>query len=265
MSEQDSVAPGAPAGADAAERLVAEGGSYELLKKRLQTQGELLLQKTGDLNQARVSEFGKAEQSLLLRTRARTENNCVARDLVRIGDVLLFGYNVFIGLRKETAVSDVFALYRMAEHDGADELESVPLAGSFLDDPRFVADFRELYAYYTQDKLLAAFQIGQQLHDLRVFRWHIEADGEVRYMDNRGERDMALPPTHDFEWTVATREHHVGGKHPHINVLDTVFVETMGGDLTVKIENNTEVGLGIYSEPVEDLHQSLADAEVAWA
>ncbi|MDR7152082.1 hypothetical protein J2W49_004058 [Hydrogenophaga palleronii] len=275
MSEQDSVAPGAPAGADAAERLVAEGGSYELLKKRLQTQGELLLQKTGDLNQARVSEFGKAEQSLLLRTRARTENNCVARDLVRIGDVLLFGYNVFIGLRKETAVSDVFALYRMAEHDGADELESVPLAGSFLDDPRFVADFRELYAYYkqatllqlrvTQDKLLAAFQIGQQLHDLRVFRWLIEADGEVRYLDNRGERDMALPPTHDFEWTVATREHHVGGKHPHINVLDTVFVETTGGDLTVKIENNTEVGLGIYSEPVDDLHQSLADAEVAWA
>lgn len=275
MSRQDPVAPGGEAGADAVERLVAEGGSYELLKKRLQTQGEQLLGQTQALNQARVGEFGKAEQRLLLRTRARTENNCVARDLVRIGDVLLFGYNVFIGLRKETAVGDVFALYRLAEHDGADELESVPLAGSFLDDPRFVADFRELYAYYrqatllqlrvTQDKLLAAFQIGQQLHDLRVFRWHIEADGQVRYLDNRGERDMALPPTHDFEWTVATREHHVGGKHAHINVLDTVFVETTGGDLTVKVENNTESGLGIYSEPVEDLHQSLTDAEVAWA
>ena len=275
MSTQETTASGPANDADAAERLVAEGGSYELLKKRLQTQGDQLLQQTGALNAARVNEFGKSEQTLLLRTRARTENNCVARDLVRIGDVLLFGYNVFIGLRKETAVGDVFALYRLAEYDGADELESVPLAGSFLDDPRFVADFRELYAYYkqatllqlrvTQDKLLAAFQIGQQLHDLRVFRWHIEIDGSVRYVDNRGERDMALPPTHDFEWTVATREHHVGGKHPHINVLDTVFVETTGGDLTVKIENNTESGLGIYSEPVEDLHQSLADAEVAWA
>ncbi len=275
MSTQDPAAPGGETGVDDTERLVAEGGSYELLKKRLTTQGDALLGKAQALNEARLAAFGRSEQQLLLRTRARTENNCVARDLVRIGDVLLFGYNVFIGLKKETAVGDVFALYRVAEHDGADELEAVPLAGSFLDDPRFVADFRELHAYYkqatllqlrvTQDKLLAAFQIGQQLHDLRVFRWSIEPGGAVRYVDNRGERDMALPPTHDFEWTVAKREDHVGGKYPHINVLDTIFVETLGGDLTVKIENNTETGLGIYSEPVEDKHQALVDAEVAWA
>lgn len=275
MSDEHT-ASGAPAASqDDVERLVAEGGSYELLKKRLTTQGDALLKKTQALNEARLNAFGRSEQGLLLRTRARTENNCVARDLVRIGDVLLFGYNVFIGLKKETAVGDVFALYRLAEHDGADELEAVPLAGSFLDDPRFVADFRELHAYYkqatllqlrvTQDKLLAAFQIGQQLHDLRVFRWSIEPGGALRYVDNRGERDMALPPTHDFEWTVARREDHVGGKHPHINVLDTLFVETVGGDLTVKIENNTETGQGIYSEPVEDKHQALVDAEVAWA
>lgn len=260
---------------DAVEKLVSEGGSYELLKKRLQTQGEQLLAKAKSLNEARLNEFGRADQSLLMRTRARTENNCQARDLVRIGDVLLFGYNVFIGLRKETAVSDVFGLYRLAPHDGADDLEAVPLAGSFLDDSRFLADFKELYAYYkqatliqlrvTQDKLLAAFQIGQQLGDVRVFRWNVRSDGAVQYVDNRGERDMALPPTHDFEWTVATREDQVGGKHAHVNVLDTLFVETIGGDLTIKIENNTESGLGIYSEPVEDLHQSLTDAEIAWA
>lgn len=261
--------------ADAAATLLADGGSYELLKQRLAVQGEALLTKTRQLNADRLAEFGRSEQSLILRTRARTENNCVARDIVRIGDRLLFGYNVFIGLRKETAVGDVFALYRLAESAGAEELEALPLAGSFLDDPRFVADFRELYAYYkqasllqlrvTQDKLLAAFQIGQQLHDLRVFRWSIETSGEIRYIDNRGERDMALPPTHDFEWTPTTREDQVGGRHPHLNILDTVFVETVGGDLTVKVENNTESGLGIYSEPVEDKNQSLADAEIAYA
>ena len=48
-------------------------------------------------------------------------------------------------------------------------------------------------------------------------------------------------------------------------MLDTVFVETVGGDLTVKVENNTETGLGIYSEPVEDANQSLDDAEIAYA
>lgn len=261
--------------AAATERMVADSGSYELLKKRLALQGETLLRKAQALNGARLAEFGQSDQALVLRTRARTENNCVARDIVRIGDVLLFGYNVFIGLRKETAVGDVFALYRLEGQGKDEELQGVPLAGSFLEDPRFTSDFRELYAYYkqatltqlrvTHDKLLAAFQIGQQLHDRRVFRWQIERDGSVRYVDNRGERDIALPASHDFEWTPTTREDQVGGRFPHVNVRDTVFIETTGGDLTVKIENNTETGLGIYSEPVEDKNQSLADAEIAHA
>ncbi|MGJ7573206.1 DNA repair ATPase [Variovorax sp. RB2P76] len=283
QSTQDTEDTAAPPGTEAqtaqTEALVSGSGSYDLLKKRLETQGEGLLKKTQALNEQRLAEFGRSDQTLILRTRARTENNAAARDLVRIGDLLLFGYNVFIGLRKETAVSDVFGLYRLlspgeAGADG-DELQPVPIAGTFLEDTRFASDFRELYAYYkqatllqlrvTQDKLLAAFQIGQQLHDVRVFRWAIERDGRISYIDNRGERDIALPASHDFEWTVATREDHVGGKHPHVNVLDTVFVETLGGDLTVKIENNTETGLGIYSEPVEDKSQSLTDAEIAWA
>ncbi|ROZ79037.1 DNA repair ATPase [Ramlibacter sp. WS9] len=261
--------------ADAAAGLVAASGSYELLKTRLSAQGDALRQKSQVLNDARLAQFGRAEQALVLRTLARTENNCVARDIVRIGDQLLFGYNVFIGLRKETAVGDVFGLYRLASREGAQDLESVPLPGSFLEDARFASDFKELYAYYKNaqliqlrvvpGKLLAAFQIGQQLHDLRVFRWQVDADGTIHYLDNRGERDIALPPSHDFEWTATTREDHVGGKHPHVNILDTVFVETVGGDLTIKVENNTESGRGIYSEPVEDANQSLADAEIAYA
>jgi len=261
---------------DVTESLVAESGSYELLKKRLADRGARLFQKTQTLNEARLAEFGRATQSLILRTRARTENNCVARDLTRIGDLLLFGYNVFIGLRKETTVADVFSLYRLAENaENVEELEPVPLAGTFLDNPRFIADFRELYTYYKQasllqlrvhqHKLFAAFQIGEKITDLRVFRWALENDGRLQYIDNRGEREIALPPTHDFEWTLCTREQHVSGRHPHINILDTVFVETVGGDLTIKVENNTETGLGIYAEPVEDKNQSLADAEIAYA
>ena len=262
---------------------VAESSSYDLLKKRLETQGDQLLAKAQALNAERVAQFGQREQQLLLRTRARTEHNCVARDLAYIGgNRLLFGYNVFMGLRRETRVEDVFAIYELAHHgaDAAgnpetDELVQVPLAGSFLDNPRFVADFNELYTYYkqatlqllrpTQDFLLASFQIGQQAQDIRVFRWARGNDGSLKYVDNRGERDLAPPPSHDFAWTPLTREHHVGGAHPHINVLDTVFVETTGGTLTVKIENNTETGLGIYDEPVDDANQALGDAEVAYA
>ena len=50
-------------------------------------------------------------------------------------------------------------------------------------------------------------------------------------------------------WTQTTREQHVARTAiPHINIEDEVFVETVGGDLTVKVEDNTEDGLGIYRE-----------------
>ena len=253
---------------------IAEGGSYDLLKRRLMQHGEALVGKVQALNEARIGAFGKSDLRLKARLRARTENNCVARDIVRVGDTLLFGYNVFIGLRKDIQVADVFGLYRLNEAEGADELVPADPANSFLTDPRFVLDFRELYTYYkhaslvrlrvNQQKLLAAFQIGQTVNDLRVFRWSIENDGSVKYIDNRGERDIALPPTHDFEWVVTGRDEHVNGKCPHVNILDTIFVETVGGDLTVKIENNTESGLGIYSEPVVDQNQALVDADIQY-
>ena len=43
-----------------------------------------------------------------------------------------------------------------------------------------------------------------------------------------------------------------------------MFVETINGDLTVKIENNTEDGLGVYSEAVEEQDQSMDDASIAY-
>ncbi len=252
-----------------------QSSSFDLLRTRLNAHGASLAQQAGALNSARLDEFGRADTVLLARTRARTENNCVARDLVQVGESLVFGYNVFIGLRKEVRVADVFALYRMRENGAEVNLEVQKLDGSFLNDPRFVTEFTELYNYYrnaqlaqlrvNQGKLLAAFKIGDRATDLRVFRWQIETNGALTYIDNRGERDMALPPTHDFEWLTTSRDQHVIGKYPHINILDILFVETIGGDLTIKLENNTETGLGIYSEPVEDKNQSLTDAEVAYA
>jgi hypothetical protein len=53
--------------------------------------------------------------------------------------------------------------------------------------------------------------------------------------------------------------------HPHIAIADRVFVECVGGDLTIKVENNTESGEGIYSEPVENPDQTLDDAEIGYA
>ena len=257
------------------QQAVAEGEAFEVIRKRLEQQGLALQSKIDRLNGLRAKAFGQTELKIIGRVRVRTDNNCVPRDIVRVGNnLMLFGYNVFIGLKKETQVEDVFSLYQILETDGGFDVEPYSQPSQFLSDSRFVSDFKELYRYYkstrllslqvTHERLLAVFQIGQKLEDIRVFRWQIQND-QISYIDNRGERDLPKHPAHDFEWRPTRREDHVAGSHPHVSILDEVFVETIGGDLTVKVENNTEDGLGIYREPVDDPHQSLADAEIAYA
>ncbi|WNG47046.1 AAA family ATPase [Archangium minus] len=254
-----------------------EGGSYEVIRARLLAQAEALGNKATDLNERRKKLFGGTELTVIGNERVRTEHNCVPCDIVGVGKYLLFGYNVFIGLKKEMSVADVFSLHKFEKTAEGFDFSLVPPseAGGFLQDPRFVKDFGELYKYYkdarllqlrrNETKLLAIFQTGQSQRDIKVFRFALDVEGNATYIDNQGERDHVFPASHDFEWKVATRENYVLGQHPHVNVLDQVFVETVKGDLTIKVENNTTDGLGIYREPVDDPDQSLDDAEFAYA
>ena len=255
---------------------VAEAGAYDVIRKRLEEQGKQLQTQAQALNEQRLAEFGGVEMHAIARTRVRTENNCIARDIVQVGEQILFGYNVFIGLKKETKIKDVFSLFELKQDGDSYELVEANIEQSFLYDSRFKGDFDELYRYYKEarlvklikksGKLLAGFQVGERANDIRVFRWSISPDGNTfDYIDNRGERDIQPPSQYDFEWVETDRDDFVHGKHPHVNILDTVFVEAIGGDITVKIEDNTEDGLGIYSEPVEEKNQSLDDGEISYA
>lgn len=274
----------APALADAppsaVDQAVAQGGAYEVLRQRLLTLGARVEAVATDLNTRRLAEFGDSTLALLGRFRIMTEHSSLGRDVVEVpdgrgGSLLLFGFNVFTGLKTQTRVSDVFGLYHLSDLNGQYDVEPVSPAGTFLADATFQRDFEELYAYYKDarllqlavrdGRLLAAFQIGARSSDMRVFRWAIRPDGTLSYLDARGNADLKLPAPFDFAWTRAGRELEVSGRHPHLNILDTLFVETSGGDLTVKVENNTETGEGIYSEPVEDRTQSLDDAQFEFA
>lgn len=254
---------------------VAEGGSYELIQRRLSALGSDLNKQIKQLNEDRINTFGSTDMNVDARVRVRTEHNCVARDIAAIGDTLLFGYNVFLGLKRNITVADVFSLHQLKDNQGEIEIVNLPMAGSFLEHPDFVRDFNELYTYYKKtflshvyrqgSKVFAVFQIGERLDDIRVFRWGIDANNQVSYIDNRGERDIKQPENFDFEWQKVSREQQEQGKHPHFNLFDTLFVEAIGGSITLKVENNTEQGQGIYSEPVEDEHQSLDDADIHYA
>jgi hypothetical protein len=245
-----------------------ERGTYEIIRNRLKAHAGELRARLEKLNAARRDVFGSIETRLLNTERVTTENNCVPRDIVALGDKLLFGYNVHIGLRKETVPSDVFAVYRFADN----QFHPEPL--TLLDDERFQHDFAQLYKYYRSTTfarfsrqaahLFMVFRVGKDVGDVKTFKWLIEGD-QVRYLDNRSDHEFRYPPQHEFEWQRTTREMHRSGLHPHISIEDRIFVETVGGDLTIKVEDNTADGGGIYAEDVDNKDQVLDDADIYYA
>ncbi|MEU9378485.1 DNA repair ATPase [Streptomyces sp. NPDC048255] len=247
-----------------------DAGTYEVLRDRLATQARELARRTEGLNTARIAEFGAAGLTLTGSERLSTEDNRTPRDIVAVGELLLFGYNGSSGQGPEKSVGDVLALYDR-------DLNPLPdsAAPGLLDAPGFIREFGALHRYYqgarllqlrrVDGKLLAVFQTGEQAEDIRVLRWSLTPGGEARFLDAQGERDHVFPPTHDVEWRETTRDDHVLGRHPHTSIDGRLFVSTVGGALTVKTENDTETGEGIHREPVDEPLQSLADAEVAFA
>ncbi len=269
----------APKQAQAAEGESAkelEGGSYDVIRKRLLDTAGQLSKKAEELNARRTKTFGGSQLALITTERVRTENNCVPRDIRQVHGNLLFGYNVFVGLRTETHVNDVFSVHKFVQNGEAFDVSQIEVGPDhFLADPTFLRDFSDLYRYNKDTKLLmirtaetrllAIFQVGTAVSDVKVLRWGLAKDGSIKYLDARGDEDNVLPRQHAFGWKPLGREDQVSGDHPHYNINDEVFVETLHGDLTVKVENNTRDGRGVWREPVDDTNQSLDDAEVAWA
>lgn len=245
------------------------GGTYEILRNRMRESASQLRARLASLNADRATVFGNIETKLLATERVTTEHNCVPRDLISIGNHFLLGYNVQFGLKTETHLPDVFACYRLDNM----QFHSESLQ-CLLDNNRFQSDFTDLYRFYKQtafSRFYAAgpfiyfvFQVGRTTADIKAFKWR-NAGGNFEYIDNRSEHEVVAPPQHEFAWRRTTRDQHHYGRHPHISIEDRVFVETVGGDLTIKVENNTETGAGIYAEPVEHADQTLDDAEIYYA
>ncbi len=243
--------------------------TYDVVRRRLEGQAAELAAAAGRLATRRQELFGGTKLELVTTWRVRTEHACQPRDLVHVDGRFILGFEVVLGLQSRISPAEV--LIELEEQGGS----LVPVPARITAQPEFVKDFAEVFQYYkearllhlraTATRLLAAFQTGSRLTDLRVLRWDRRADGSVAYLDNRGLPDYQFPVSHDFTWTRTTREMHVQGAHPHINILDTIFVECVHGDLTVKVEDNTATGQGVYAEPVDDPTQGLDDAEIHFA
>ncbi len=243
-----------------------------MIRARLDQHGASLRERVEALNAARHEVFGSIPTELLSTGHVATTHNCVARDLIGLGEGLyLLGYNIQFGLKQTTDLADVFGLCKW---DGDRGFQPMPLEDA-LGDAAFNEDFLSLFRYY-RDTLFVKFMIlGPHLHivmrtgkvedDFKTFKWRIVGDGKLEYLGNRSDHECRFPELVEFQWQRAHRDMQRKGEHPHISVEDRVYVETIGGDLTIKIEDNTSSGQGIYSEPVDDADQTLDDAEILYA
>lgn len=244
-----------------------ENGTYEVIKNRLAKHGNDLKERVEKLNAVRKEVFGSIETKLLGSERIITDHNCIPRDMAPVDDYFIFGYNVHIGLKSRVELSDVFAIYNYC--DRTFQKQSLDL----IHDEQFIKDFDELYKYYkntffakftiTEPYLYMIFQTGKHATDIKVFKWLIEGN-KLTYVDCRSDHEVKFVSKDAFKYVKATRDDQRSGIHPHVSILDKVFVETIGGDLTIKVEDNTETGKGIYSEDVEDKDQNLDDAEICY-
>ncbi|MCP5538250.1 MAG: DNA repair ATPase [Akkermansiaceae bacterium] len=249
-----------------------EGGAYEVIRGRMEKHGALLQQRIEQLNAARKDIFGAIDPALIATERVSTEHNCIPRDMVSIGaNRFLFGYNIQFGLKKTTDPQDVFAVYHYdpQTHLFTKEDLGILLGGTFAE------DFHYIYKYYkeatfvkfmvTGPNLYMGMRIGKGIDDIKTFKWIVKGDGSLDYQGNRFDHEYKFPPQQEFTWIRAHRDMQRHGEHPHISIEDKIFVETVGGDLTIKVEDNTASGHGIYAEDVTDLDQTLDDAEIFYA
>jgi hypothetical protein len=245
-----------------------EGGTYEIIRGRLETQKDDLSARLNKLNEARKEIFGSTETKLLANNRIITENNCIPNDIVSIHDTCIFGYNVHFGLRTDIKTEDVFSIYKY--EDGEFKQQGMDI----ISDTVFLDDFLNLYKYYrdtefkkffiTGNYLHMIFQLSDRISDIKTFKWLIK-DGTLIYQDNRSDSEYRLPRQHDFIWQQTSRDMQRYGKHPHVSILDKVFVETVGGTLTIKVEDNTSSGKGVYEEDVLYPDQTLDDGNYQYA
>jgi ATPase involved in DNA repair len=249
-----------------------EGGSYEIIRHRLVTEGADLRARLTKLNAQRQAVFGAVQPTLLATERVTTEHKCSPRDMIAVGGGrFIFGYNVQMGLKSVTEVEDVFSVYQYDSQSHIFTKDNCEVIGS----AEFKTDFGYLYKYYRETfflkflvigpHLYMAFRVGRDIGDIKCFKWLISNDGGLKYLGNRFDHEYRFPPQHDFDWKPVHRGMFREGAYPHISIENRVFVETIGGDLTVKVEDNTTTGEGIYAEKVNHPDQTLDDSEIHYA
>ena len=209
--------------------------------------------------------------ALLATERITTKNNCMPRDIIPIGGGrFLFGYNVQSGCAREISWTTSSPLYECRERTvprAAARRARRPAVRGRFQEPLQVLQGHRLHEVLASSGRTSSWSSGsgKSVTDIKTFKWLCE-DGALdvsrQPLRSRIRRSRRSTNSSGSAPTANCIAH---GLHPHISIEDRVFVECVGGDLTIKVEDNTETGEGIYSEPVEQADQTLDDAEIYYA
>ena len=161
-----------------------ESGTYEIIRNRLKGYAQDLRERLQQLGQIRKDVFGSIETVLLGSERVTTEHNCIPRDMIAIGDQIIFGYNIHFGLKKTTHIDDVFSVYRFEDRS----FHSIK--SGLISDQQFQRDFQEIYKYYKDAEfskffvigpnLFMTFKVGKGDNDVKSLKWKITINITMR-------------------------------------------------------------------------------------
>jgi hypothetical protein len=259
--------------------------SFDLLRDRLAAVSDRLAATATSLNEQRTSVFAPQAMTLAEQDRIHTDSACLPRDAVSIGDLMLLGYNIPPGLTSERTLHEVFALFRVVRKSELDwDVVAVPTddASWFLSSEAFQRDFGEIYKYYADarlvslgvvgDELRMTFGIGSAENDVRTLRWRMPRPASPDlpiYVDAYGEEEGHANATFDFNWTPIGRDALSGGRWPHLNVLNTIFIGAHKGALDFRIDDPlmalSEGGRSIATDRVSEAEADVAEHRVAAA
>ncbi len=244
---------------------VLASGTYDILRKRFLDQKADLLARLKQLDEERKAVFGSVEFALSANERISTDNSCKISDIFALGSLCIVGHNTFLGLKSEIELRDVFSAYVFENQ------RFEPHNLSLIEDETFLFELHNMYKYYRHTRFVRffsdrnhvyfVFQLSESMLDIKAFKWVIK-ETSLHFVDARSAGEVKWPQQYEFGWVRATRDMQRTGRHPHVSIADKVFVEAIGGDITIKVEDNTDTGLGIYSEEVAHKDQTLDDAEI---
>lgn len=255
------------------EQAMKDGGSFSVIRNRLLSSAGDFRASVVSLDAQRKEEFGGVSLDILTNVNLLTHSLCKPVDIAKVGDLLVFGFDSDIGMKSRVEIEDVLAAYELKENDaGGFEVREVSLENTFLASTEFTQvfekhtkynrNFRLRQLYVENDVLYMVASIDPHGKEFAHFTF-VNGDGGFKYEGYSlylPKRNASETP----EWSRTTDADIVSGLHPHISVCNKVFVETVGGDLTIKTSDDTSDGKGIYAEDVESKEQRVGDAQVKY-